>query len=294
MGDAHCRRSKSSGDTSHDKQWRCHEYSWRWWCCRWCYWRTGDYQCRVYPGAIRENVLRREYDALLTRSDSRTEAQIENRIAIERELAVIGDKLANIETSYAEVKADLNSALKTNKELEGQVPAKQLEAAEKAIEQGPEAAYEAYNAIVETASDTIAKAVFQAAQLAESAIRYPEALKHYRKAAVLDDQNPLYLDRLARMYHLMGSYSEAEPRYLDSLAIRKKALGNEHPDVATSLNNLALLYRAQGRYDDAEPRYVDAVEILEKTVGADLPNTRIVKKNYEYYLAEIDKPQGSK
>ncbi len=33
-----------------------------------------------------------------------------------------------------------------------------------------------------------------------------------------------------------------------ALAIREKALGPEHPDVATSLNNLALLYDDQGRY----------------------------------------------
>ena len=33
----------------------------------------------------------------------------------------------------------------------------------------------------------------------------------------------------------------------------EKALGPDHPDVATSLNNLAALYDAQGRYDDALP-----------------------------------------
>jgi len=37
------------------------------------------------------------------------------------------------------------------------------------------------------------------------------------------------------------------------LAIREKALGPDHPDVATSLNNLAELYRLQGRF--AETSY---------------------------------------
>jgi hypothetical protein len=36
------------------------------------------------------------------------------------------------------------------------------------------------------------------------------------------------------------------------LAIREKALGRDHPDVATALNNLAQLYLSQGRYADAE------------------------------------------
>ena len=33
----------------------------------------------------------------------------------------------------------------------------------------------------------------------------------------------------------------------DALAIRRKVLGDEHPDVAQSLNNLALLLQAQVR-----------------------------------------------
>ena len=40
-----------------------------------------------------------------------------------------------------------------------------------------------------------------------------------------------------------------------ALAIAEKALGPDHPDVGTSLNNLAGLYRAQGRYAEAEPLY---------------------------------------
>ncbi|MEE8511990.1 MAG: tetratricopeptide repeat protein [Acidiferrobacterales bacterium] len=46
-----------------------------------------------------------------------------------------------------------------------------------------------------------------------------------------------------------GRYGEAEPLYKRSLAIREKALGPDHPDVATSLNNLARLYSAQGHHD---------------------------------------------
>jgi len=49
-----------------------------------------------------------------------------------------------------------------------------------------------------------------------------------------------------------GKYADAEPLYKRSLAIREKALGPEHPDVAASLNNLAELYRAQGKYAEAE------------------------------------------
>ena len=47
----------------------------------------------------------------------------------------------------------------------------------------------------------------------------------------------------------MGAYDRAEPLYRQALEIRKKVLGEGHPDYATSLNNLAELYRAMGAYD---------------------------------------------
>ena len=50
-----------------------------------------------------------------------------------------------------------------------------------------------------------------------------------------------------------GRYEEAEPLYNRSLAISKKALGPDHPDVGRALNNLGLLYFYQGKYIEAEP-----------------------------------------
>jgi len=41
--------------------------------------------------------------------------------------------------------------------------------------------------------------------------------------------------------------------YKRSLAIREKAVGPDHPDVAQSLVNLAALYRKTGRDKEAEP-----------------------------------------
>ncbi len=51
------------------------------------------------------------------------------------------------------------------------------------------------------------------------------------------------LNNLAGLYDDQGRYAEAEPLYKRSLAIREKALGPDHPDVATALNNLAELYK---------------------------------------------------
>jgi hypothetical protein len=53
------------------------------------------------------------------------------------------------------------------------------------------------------------------------------------------------LNNLAVLYNAQGRYAQAEPLFKRSLAIRVKALGPDHPDVATSQNNLAALYNAQ-------------------------------------------------
>jgi CHAT domain-containing protein/Tfp pilus assembly protein PilF len=55
------------------------------------------------------------------------------------------------------------------------------------------------------------------------------------------------------------------------LAIREKALGPNHPDVAQSLNNLAELYKDQGRYADAEPLFKRSLDIAEKASGPNHP-----------------------
>ena len=50
-----------------------------------------------------------------------------------------------------------------------------------------------------------------------------------------------------RALRAQGQYAKAEPLYQRSLAIWEKALGPDHPEVATSLNNLAVLYRRPRR-----------------------------------------------
>jgi CHAT domain-containing protein len=78
---------------------------------------------------------------------------------------------------------------------------------------------------------------------------------------------------LAELYRSGSRYADAEPLYKRSLAIREKALGPDHLDVANSLNNLALLYQTQGgRYADAEALYQRTLAIFEKALGPDHPD----------------------
>ena len=69
------------------------------------------------------------------------------------------------------------------------------------------------------------------------------------------------LNNLAVLYQLQGRYAEAEPLFKRSLAIREKALGPVHPDVAATLENLALLDRLTNRTAEADALEKRATEI---------------------------------
>jgi tetratricopeptide (TPR) repeat protein len=79
-------------------------------------------------------------------------------------------------------------------------------------------------------------------------------------------------DQAVELYQ-QGKYNEAIPLAEQALAIRKKQLGDNHPDTATSLNNLAGLYRSQGRYAEAEPLYQEALAIIKQQLGDNHPAT---------------------
>ena len=58
-----------------------------------------------------------------------------------------------------------------------------------------------------------------------------------------------------------------------SLVLREKALGPEHPDTLTSMDNLALVLRRQGKYEAAEEMHRRALQLTEKVLGPEHPST---------------------
>ena len=61
----------------------------------------------------------------------------------------------------------------------------------------------------------------------------------------------------------MGNYAEAMPILRDVVESNERALGMEHPTVASSLHNLALLLWRMGRSEEAIPYQARAVKIRE-------------------------------
>jgi tetratricopeptide (TPR) repeat protein len=66
-------------------------------------------------------------------------------------------------------------------------------------------------------------------------------------------------------------FSVSESYYKRSLEIKKKVLGEIHPDVAEDLAGLASQYRIHRRFQESESLYQQALAILEKLYGPDDP-----------------------
>jgi tetratricopeptide (TPR) repeat protein len=69
------------------------------------------------------------------------------------------------------------------------------------------------------------------------------------------------------MFWYMGRYDESKAYYERTLAIREKALGPDHPEVASVLMNIALAVRMAGDHEAAYPLLERAASIVEKTRG---------------------------
>ena len=80
------------------------------------------------------------------------------------------------------------------------------------------------------------------------------------------------LEAQANQLYQNEQYEEAILVCLELCDTRKKILGENHPDYATSLNNLALLYYNMGDYSKADPLYQKALEIYENVLGENHPD----------------------
>ena len=69
-----------------------------------------------------------------------------------------------------------------------------------------------------------------------------------------------------------GKVRSSRTSVFSSSGVKKQLLGDNHPDVASSLNNLAGLYYTQGRYEAAEPLFLQALELYKQLLGENHPD----------------------
>lgn len=85
------------------------------------------------------------------------------------------------------------------------------------------------------------------------------------------------LDLLVQSLWRGGKSNEPEARLLGerALALKEKALGPDHPDLAATLNNLAGVLSEAGDYAAARPLYERALSIQERVLGPDHPDVAV-------------------
>jgi tetratricopeptide (TPR) repeat protein len=119
---------------------------------------------------------------------------------------------------------------------------------------------------------------------------------HANAVAGFADQAGLS-DPAARLFHEMGvlfdakaAYSDAEPLQRRVVEIFEASYGNDHPNVATALNNLARLLQATNRLAEAEPLMRRALQIDEASYGLDHPRVATRLNNLAQLLKATNRP----
>ncbi len=87
----------------------------------------------------------------------------------------------------------------------------------------------------------------------------------------------------------LGDYEQSEKLYQSALVMRKELLGDEHADVAHTLNHLARLYDFMGEYRKAEAYAREGLALREKIFGFNHQETAASMSNLANILLHQDK-----
>jgi eukaryotic-like serine/threonine-protein kinase len=87
------------------------------------------------------------------------------------------------------------------------------------------------------------------------------------------------LNDLGCVYHLEGQKEAALRALEESLALKEKALGRDHPDVGLSEANIGLFYQALGKGQEALAHLDRSITLLESSLGRGHPDLAVSLSN---------------
>lgn len=100
--------------------------------------------------------------------------------------------------------------------------------------------------------------------------KYGDGRRAYLRALALADLGPERRSTIASLYHnlaglehMRGRHRRAEPLARHAVAIRERALGADHSDVARDLAALAAIVDGRGRHAEAEALHRRALALFE-------------------------------
>jgi tetratricopeptide (TPR) repeat protein len=95
-------------------------------------------------------------------------------------------------------------------------------------------------------------------------------------------------NNIGTIHYYKEDYDLALEYYQKALEIRKKVLGESHPDLSTSYNNIGAIYDAKEDYRKSLKYYQKALEICKQTIGEEHSETKKVEKNIEVTLQKLN------
>lgn len=114
---------------------------------------------------------------------------------------------------------------------------------------------------------------------------YAGAQMQYEAALALDRSLQADVDvardlsGLATAVLFQQEYSKSEAAFRESLAIRRRVLGEDHPLVPQTLNDLAVLLYFSGQAAAAEPFFHEAATLYERILGHEHPFVSSIENN---------------
>ena len=94
---------------------------------------------------------------------------------------------------------------------------------------------------------------------------------------------------IGNAYRELGLLPESERHLRRAADLRRRVLGEEHPDTLSGDNNLGQLYREQGKYAEAEKVLTKVLETRQRVLGEEHPRTLITMANVGLVLHEQGK-----
>jgi tetratricopeptide (TPR) repeat protein len=187
---------------------------------------TGD--THIQNQTIHTGIRLDEHEQRLKSREAEVRAELEHAHAADRqvlevELSTIEKQLQNSQASHELRITSLKEQIAQLEQKRGEFPDAMLEQAIKALQQGnSEKAAHIFQQIEEEGEGhfrRVAEAAFQRGKIAQDAIRFTDALKHYEKAVRLQPDNILYLNQLGNLYFRLDELAQAEKVYLEVLKL---------------------------------------------------------------------------
>lgn len=115
--------------------------------------------------------------------------------------------------------------------------------------------------------------------IAETMYRKAIAIERSRGTTSMDTTLAFTLGNLGVLLRRRGDLSAADSAQREALAIRRAALGENHPETIRTINNIAIIAGSRGNLAAAESLFTEVLERWTRVSGRDHPNVAFALNN---------------